>query len=171
MIQFDTTILERILTAEFPIESFRINNLKINGPLSEIDFYEINDIYVKKNGGDNSDYTIKERLKQLKENDGWIHLAGGMSVEITDSQIKKMRLSKKYIKSVSDISKEKIITDLGQPELVLTDDLNWLSEYYIDSCILVYKNKKLNIFLNPETLKIKEIIIGELDKTNYTLSK
>ena len=48
MIQFDTTILERILTAEFPVESFRINNLKINGTLSEIDFYEINDIYVKK---------------------------------------------------------------------------------------------------------------------------
>ncbi|HNY55196.1 MAG TPA: hypothetical protein PKI86_06195, partial [Chitinophagales bacterium] len=150
---------------------FRINNLKINSPLSEIDFYEINDIYVKKNGGDNSDYTIKERLKQLKENDGWIHLAGGMSLGITDSQIKKMRLSKKYIKSVSDISKEKVITDLGQPELELTDDLNWLSEYYVDAYILVYKNLNLNIFLNPETLKIKEIIIGELDKTNYTLIK
>ena len=66
---------------------------------------------------------------------------------------------------------EKIITDLGQPELELTDDLNWLSEYYVDASILVYKNEKLNIFLNPETLKIKEIILGELDKTNYTVGK
>ena len=171
MIQFDTTILERILTAEFPVESFRINNLKINGTLSEIDLYEINDIYVKKNGGENSDFTIKERFKQIKENDGWIHLAGGLSLEIKDAHIKKMRMSRKYIKTISNIGKEKIITDLGQPELELTDDLNWLSEYYVDASILVYKNEKLNIFLNPETLKIKEIILGELDKTNYTVGK
>ena len=67
--------------------------------------------------------------------------------------------------------REKMITQLGKPELELVSDTYWGEEGTIDAYIFIYKNGLLNIFLEPDTLKIKELQIGELDKSPYTIKK
>lgn len=176
MIKFDTSILENILTIDFPIDSFEVSNIKIGSHFSVIDFFEINDIYIikpelKGYDAENSNSTIKERLEQLSVCDGWVHLAGGLAIKIKNTLISRICFRKKYLEPIKNYDEEKIVNQLGKPELEFISETFWDEEGTIDAYIFVYKNGLLNIFFEPDTLKIKELQIGELDKSNYTLKK
>lgn len=173
MINFDKALLNNILTKEFNAYNFCIGKLKLNSHYTEIDFFEINDIYIIKPeqktwGNENANYTIKERFEMLLTYAGWLHLAGGLSINVQNSYIKQFRLSKKYIEPIKSLDKNHIIAQLGKADLELIDDTMWGLDYSVNAFISIYKKGMLNIFFDPDNLNINTLIIGEMDKSNYS---
>lgn len=175
MIPFDHQVLHDLLQNKIAVDQFEIGFVKIGAPLRDIDIFEINDIYVQQPGEEkynmnNSDFTIRERLEQLQSANGWIHLAGGLTCSITNQRIDNIRLTKKYIHPVVYYDRNSIFKYFGEPDYELIDHVPWGLENTVESYILVYNNKRLNFYFDPETGGLlKEIYTARLDTKNFMI--
>ena len=177
MIKFDIRSLNNLVENRISSSEFEIGTIKIGKNFNEIPKNEINDIYIinPKIEGYNfesSDFTITERLEQLNEFDGFVHLAGGINCKIENQKIMHLRLSRKYIELIKEYSMQEVLEYYGQPEYELIDDMAFGGfDYAIENYILVYENKNINFYFDPNTLKLKEINTNILNYKTYTIKK
>jgi len=174
MIKFDNKILTDLVQNKITVEQIEIGFLKIGRNINEIDIFEITDIHVNVPTNEehkflDSDFTIKERLEKLKNFDGWIHMAGGLSCIIKNQIISAFRLTRKYIEPINYFTREDILHFYGTPDYELIDDISWGIDTSIENYILVYNNKKINFYIDPDKNILKEIYIGILEKEKFTL--
>ncbi len=172
MINFNRDILDDLVKNKITIEQVQFGKIKIGEPIEAIDIFEINDIYIlnpslNSYNFENSNYTIRERVEQLHKFDGYIHLAGGLSCCIKNQKVSDYRISKRYIEGITHYTREEIIMFNGNPDYELEDINPWGID--VDNYILVYINKKLNFYINPENNKLKEIYTAELDKSKFKM--
>lgn len=175
MIDFDTRKLTSLVRNEIPLQALAIGPIQLGKQIDCIDFFEINDIYIEDPAiegyhFDNSNYTIHERITRLRELDGYVHLAGGLSCSVKNQLISSMRISKRYVEAVSHFTREQIVEFHGTPELELVDDyMHSGFDYEVDHYILVYNDKQLNFYIDPSTGMLREIYIGVLDLKYFTV--
>lgn len=172
MIQFSKDDLNRLIRGELEPSEFSINRIKLNNSYQDIHFSEIIDIglFDKATGkyfDNGSDYTFNQRLKMLRTNNAFVHLAGGLTCVITDEIITQIKIAKKYIGQLQMLTKDEIETFNGKPERELIDDTMWGIDYSLDGFISVYKNSTLYFYFQPETLTLQEVRIGHVNEEYY----
>jgi hypothetical protein len=153
------------LDRKFDANSFEIGNVKINSSVQDIDTTEITDIFVNYSGYQNLNFT--ERLKLLKDNSGWIHYATGAAFQIENGIVKQIKLSTLYLLD-NNISKSDLINIFGIPDIELVDDICHSVIANIDAYILVFRQKKIYAFIDPNTEILKELHFGSLDEKIYS---
>lgn len=117
---------------------------------------------------DNHDLTFEERIAKLENYDGYMHLASGLSCSVKNKIIENFTIEGKYLTSICDYSRADIITYYGKPTYELIEENPYGGySFEIESYILVYQKKKLNISTHPKTGKIIEISTHLLDVTNF----
>jgi hypothetical protein len=169
MIAFNHQQLIEVLQNKLSVTELEIGPVQLGKPIDCIDIFEIVDLYVhrpeiKEFTFESSNFTFRERLEQLKERNGFIHLAGGLTCGIENLRITDFRFTKKYLEPVAGFTREEIIQFHGIPDAELVDDdLYGGFNYAIDSYILVYRNKKLNFHVEPGTGKLIEISTRNMD--------
>jgi len=102
-----------------------------------------------------------ERIDEFKNYDGAIHMAGKESFIIKNQKIADIVLRGKYIDNLKQYNEQKIIDVYGEPNKVWRDDLE-------DEKILGYSDKRLYFFIDRNTKRINEIIIGEVVEYEYS---
>ena len=117
-----------------------------------------------------SNFTFKERLNLLAETcNGFVHMAGGLSCGVTDRKISQIKIRGEYLKSFNAVTKYEIVKYHGDPEKGLIEDIAYAWDIIIESYVSVYKNKSLYFFFDPEQWSLKEIRIGKVDETCFSL--
>ncbi len=172
MIKFRNDILTELIMNKIGIYQISFGLIKIGSKIEDIDITEINEIYVlhpliKTNNFENLDYTIRERLELLKEYNGYIHLAGGLSCSIKNQTIEDLRIYKLYMEKVKHFTREEIISFHGIPDYELEDITPFSSK--VNNIILSYETKRINFYIDPKESTLKEIYTGKIDKSKFKL--
>lgn len=177
MIQFDKALFNDFLKGQKSISEVTIGDICIGEQFSVIPKEEIIDIYVADKNIEgynfsNSDFTITERLLKLENNDGFIHLAGGLNCRIENKIIVDLRLSKRYVEPFNSLTKVQIIAYNGLPTIELIDDMAFGGfDYAIENIILVYESKNVSFYFDPNELTLKEINTNKLNLEHYRINK
>ena len=102
------------------------------------------------------------KFEKLKTNNGWIHFNNGTSFKISEGKILsiKLRLESlgKLIKYDSDFVRKK----LGIPDRIGVDEITWVFDTVKEAEIYFYDNKKLEVYFDPNSKKINQIVIGDI---------
>lgn len=147
---------ELFLNRQFEVNSFSVGQVGLESSTSDIDYYDITDIYVDKKQCES--LRFKERIELLEKGKGWIHCASGASFGINKGLVKQIKLSTRYLQENKTDRKD--LTDIfGKPDIELVDD--------IDAYVLVFRKKKIYAFLDPKTDKLIELHFGEFDEKAY----
>lgn len=156
---------ELFLNRQFEANSFRIGNVGLESSTSDIDYFDITDIYVDKKGYET--LRFKDRIELLENGNGWIHCASGASFGIKNGIVKHIKLSTRYLQD-NKTDRKSLIEIFGNPDTELVDDLCYSGfDYNIDANVLVFRKKKIYAFLDPKTNKLKELHFGEFDEKVY----
>lgn len=156
---------ELFLNRQFEANALEIDGVGLESSVDDIDYYDITDIYVDKK--DSDQLRFKDRIGLLKRAKGWIHLATGASFEIKKGKVAQVKLSTRYLQE-SITSRKDFIEVFGQPDTELVDDICYSGfDYNIDANVLVYRKKKMYIFLDPKTDSLKELHFGDFDESIY----
>lgn len=173
MINFDITLLEKLVQNKILICDFAIGNIKLGNSYKSIPVDEITEIYLWNSDDDltniNADLTIKERIAKLENYNGYMHLVGGLSCRIKNKVIENYTIEGKYLTSICDYTRADIVTNFGNSIYELIDYSSDYGGYGYQkkAYILVYQNKRLNISTHPKTEKIIEICTDLLDVENF----
>jgi len=161
--EFKRTIF---LNRRFEANSFQVGKVRLNSTIYDLDLTKIVDIYVDHKGYENLNFST--RLELLKNNSGWVHYAAGASFGVENGTISQIKLSTKYLQD-NNTTKHELLSIFGQPDIELVDDICYSAlDYHIDAYILVYRQKQIYAFVDPETEILKELHFGKLDETIYT---
>ncbi|WP_439185835.1 hypothetical protein [Carboxylicivirga taeanensis] len=153
------------LNRRFEVNSFQVGKVGLESSVSDIDYFDITDIYVDKEGSEN--LRFKDRLDLLEKGKGWIHCASGVSYKVKEGIIKQIKLATQYLQD-NKTDRKDIIEIFGKPDIELVDDLCYSGiDYNVDANVLVFRNKKIYAFLDPKTDKLKELHFGEFDEKAY----
>jgi hypothetical protein len=156
---------ELFLDRQFEANTLKIGNVGLESSIDDIDYFDITDIHVDKNGSDQ--LRFKDRIELLKNNKGWIHLASGASFQIKKGIVKQIKLSTRFLQDKKTKRKD-FLKIFGQPDTELVDDICYSGfDYNIDANVLVYRKKKIFAFLDPETDRLKELHFGDFDESFY----
>jgi hypothetical protein len=166
----DYSNIEAVFNKDFKPSSFAAKDIKFGEHYGAIDVTEIIDVYVF--DFDNSNYNFSERLGKLKTNQGWVHLAGGLSLGVKDQKIDNIMFSKKNIQNLAKFNKNEVIELLGIPDLELDEGTSYGGiDYVVEYYILVYQAMMLNVYLEPEKMTIAKLSIGGIMNENTILTK
>jgi len=174
MIDFSESKLTRLIQGELSPNDFNIGSIKLWEdytviPLEEITEIGLFDTATNKYFDAVSDYTFKERLAMLTTHNAFIHLAGGLSCGIANQKITQIRIRNKYFQPFISITKNNIEKWQNKPDKVLYNDAVWRCDYAVDDIIFVYQNESMYFFFDPELLTLKEIRIGKVNETYYSI--
>ena len=173
MIDFSEKHLMQMMKGELEPADVVIGRIRLTTPYREIPTEEIIEIglFDKATGkylDNGSDYTFKERLKLLLTHNAFVHLAGGLTLGITDEKITQIRMTKKYMEPFQSFTKNEMESFHGKPEKELIEDTMWGMDYSLDSFISVYKNSMLYLYFEPQKLRLQEVRIGKVNEEFYT---
>lgn len=175
MIDFSARELMSLIRGQIEPENFTIGIIKLWEDYLIIPLEEVVDIALFNRATGKyfdlvSDFTFKERLNLLAETcNGFVHMAGGLGCRITDCKITQIRIRNKYLTSFNAVTKYEIEKYHGDPEKELIEDIAYAWDIVIESYVSVYKNASLYFFFDPERWTLKEIGIGNVDKTCFSL--
>jgi len=153
---------EILIDKDFDSQLVQLEGLKVGDDYRKINLRDVVEVYVR-------DYkepyaNLTTRIEQLKNHDGFIHMAGKFSFAVKNQKISEIKLSGKYIDVLKQYDAQRIIEMYGKPNKVLTDSITWVWDYVEYTKILAYSDKKLYFFLDSDTKKISEIRIGDVDE-------
>ena len=172
MIKFDVTQLTAIIENRLEITDLKIGLIQLEQDVHQVDINELTEVYFNNSENknyNNSDFTFQERLNFFNQFDGWVHFAGGLSCSISNKKISGLRIRSRYIESISNFTRDEIISSLGNPDIELVDDMAYGGfDYAIDNYILVYRNKGINFLIDPNTEQLNEIDTNEYDINKYS---
>ncbi len=165
-INFEISENPKILVDKnFDFKLVRLEGLGLGDDCGRIRLVDVVDVYVE---GYNEPYAnFTDRIKQFKIHDGFIHMAGKFSFGVKNQRINEIKLTGKYMDSLKKIDKERVINVHGDPSEILIDSITWGFDPVEYGKILVYLKKKLHFNIGSDTGRIKEIIIGDIDRNRY----
>ncbi len=172
MLTFEKKQIIELVENLISIQEVHIDRICIGSDIKEIPIKEIVELHISLAKDESKDYiesnyTITERFEMFRNHKGWIHMAGGMTLEIKDAKVESIKLSKRYIENISHYTRKDLISNFGQPDFELEDAHPWSVGTDIEFYILVYRDKNINFFIDPNTNKLSAITSRELDKSHY----
>lgn len=151
-----------LLDQDFDHRQIQVEGLKLNDDYRKIELIDIIEVIVKGHYDFNDNFA--KRLAKLSKYDGNIYLPGGLNFHIVNERIAAIALGNKYIDNLKKYGTARIMEVHGPPDKVLTDSLTWVTDYVEYAKIFVYSDKKLYFFLDTDTGRIDQVIIGDVDE-------
>ena len=151
-----------LIDKDFDSNLLSIEGLKLNDDYRKIDLLDIVEVYIRNYSNPYANFT--ERLEQLKNHDGFIHMAGRFGFGIKNQRITEIIFRGKYIDELKRYDEPAIVDFCGKPNKVLTDSITWVFDYVEYAKILVFSDRRLYFFIDTETKKVSEIRIGDVDE-------
>ena len=156
---------ELFINNQFEVNSYRVGNVGLGASTSDIDYFDITDVYVDVQGYENMRF--KDRIELLNKGKGWVHCASGVSFGIKKGIVKQIKLSGRYLQD-NKTDRKSLISSFGIPDAELVDDMSYSEfDYGVDSYVLVYRKRGIYAFLDPRTDKLKELHFGEFNEKFY----
>lgn len=118
MINFDTTLLEKLIQNKISIFDFEIGNIKLGNSYKSVTVDEITEISLWNKQDElinnNRDLTIKEQIAKLENYNGYMYLTGGLSCSIKNKVIENFTIVRKYLTSICDYTRADILINFGK---------------------------------------------------------
>jgi len=149
---------EILIDKDFDSKLVQLEGVKLGDDYNKINLLDIVEIHLRNCIEPYANFA--ERLEQFKNYDGGIHMTGKESFVIKNQKIANIMLYGKYIDSLKQYNEQKIIDVHGEPNKVWNDDLE-------DEKILGYSDKRLYFFIDRNTKRINQVIIGEVIEYQY----
>ena len=155
-----------LIDENFDPDLVQLEGIKLGNDYTKIEYSNIVGVYVIDYDEPYSNFS--EQLKQFRNKNGFIHMAGKFSFGIKNQEINEIKLSGKYIDSIQKIKKKDIVKLFGNPDIVLTDSIYWGgADYCVYGKILAYLDKKLYFNIDEKTKRVSEVLIGNVDHSRY----
>ncbi len=160
--------INEVLKKEISSNFVRFGEMTLHANYSTIPYLEIIEIYVIE-GSNNGTFTT--RLEQFKTNNGWVHLAGGLTLGIKNEQIELFLIRDEYIKEF-DLTQAEILRRLGNPDNN-EKDIIYHNSYDAspDSELWIYFQHELKFWFEIDNKTLLEMQIGGLGNLIYDEEK
>ncbi len=154
-----------ILTrADFNFRTFKVDNVSIGDSYLKVQIENVTDIYVS---SQTEELELIQKYKLLEFFKGFIHVKNGLSVEVENAKVKSLRLFDKYLQLTSCRNRKDIEQRFGLSDNEMFDGIMWPTGFVVEANVLLYKNLKLCLHIDPETENLKEIRVGDINEEEY----
>ena len=150
---------------KFDSNLVQLEGLKLGDDYRKINLHDVVGVYVRDYKDPYANFA--KCIEQFDKFDGFIHMAGKFSFAIKDQKVSAIMMSGKYIDILKGYDAQMIVEVCGKPDKVLTDSVTWVWDYVEMAKILVYVEKRLYFFIDPDTKKLSEIRIGNVNEEAF----